>query len=511
MTTSQTYSFEGNILYVGGSGPGNYTTIQSAINDAVDGDTVFVFDDNSPYYECLSIKKIIKLIGENKETTIIDGNNEKSVIDISIDNITISDFSIRNSGGGFYQTGGIRVDSNNNKIKYCDIFSNTNGIKLEHSSDKNIISDCRIFSNRNYGINAKWSDNNEVHSCIISDNEIGIELSLSNNWIITNNVFTNNGIVFSGGSNDPEIIKELFDHKIENNSVNGESLLYLKNRNNIYLDDVSVGQIIIFNCKNIELKKLEISNTDTPIIIAFCEDIIITKCSLFSNNRNGLIIRYGKNIEVLDCDINNNYERGLLIGDSTGCHIKNCYIHSNRNSGICLVLLDNIYSSSKNHKISNCKLMKNNESGIEIKYFDKSISITNCIIKENKKHGIYLYETRKITVSYCNIESNHIYGIKILDSNKISIHHNNFINNSQHIYFESLRIYFLLGLTLFRSNYWDDRTEKGPYRIKGEIFVYKFDPFDDENREKLRDWIFYDWFPVKTPHDITTAYGCGIE
>jgi hypothetical protein len=39
----------GNWLYVGGSGPGNYTHIQDAINDSSDGDTVFVH--SGIYYE----------------------------------------------------------------------------------------------------------------------------------------------------------------------------------------------------------------------------------------------------------------------------------------------------------------------------------------------------------------------------------------------------------------------------------------------------------------------------
>ena len=37
-----------NISYVGGSGPGNYSKIQDAIENATKGDTVFVFDDSSP-------------------------------------------------------------------------------------------------------------------------------------------------------------------------------------------------------------------------------------------------------------------------------------------------------------------------------------------------------------------------------------------------------------------------------------------------------------------------------
>jgi hypothetical protein len=62
---------KGKTLYVGGSGPGNYTKIQDAIDDASDGDTVFVYDDSSPYYKNMVIDKKINLTGEHRETTVI--------------------------------------------------------------------------------------------------------------------------------------------------------------------------------------------------------------------------------------------------------------------------------------------------------------------------------------------------------------------------------------------------------------------------------------------------------
>ncbi|RLF63839.1 MAG: hypothetical protein DRN31_01550, partial [Thermoplasmata archaeon] len=82
---SVTGSSENNssgILYVGGSGPGNYTSIQSALDNASSGDTVFVYDDSSPYEECIVVDKSITIMGENRDTTAIDGNisiNAKSV------------------------------------------------------------------------------------------------------------------------------------------------------------------------------------------------------------------------------------------------------------------------------------------------------------------------------------------------------------------------------------------------------------------------------------------------
>jgi len=65
----------GNILYVGGSGPNNYTSIQSAINDASNGYTIYVYHGN--YNESVVINKSISLIG-------IEQNGKKPVINGSI-------------------------------------------------------------------------------------------------------------------------------------------------------------------------------------------------------------------------------------------------------------------------------------------------------------------------------------------------------------------------------------------------------------------------------------------
>ena len=86
--------FYGKTLYVGGLGPDNYTKIQDAIVNASDDDTVFVFDDSSPYYENIMIDKSINLIGENKNTTIIDGSRKDDVVHINADSVKLSFFTI---------------------------------------------------------------------------------------------------------------------------------------------------------------------------------------------------------------------------------------------------------------------------------------------------------------------------------------------------------------------------------------------------------------------------------
>jgi len=115
----------GNWLYVGGSGPGNYTKIQDAINASSDGDIVFVYDDSSPYYESLIINKSITLKGENKNTTIIDGTiSNTSLITIESSDIYIGDFTIRNSSryywGIFFEIKCNRVSIIDNIIKIIE-------------------------------------------------------------------------------------------------------------------------------------------------------------------------------------------------------------------------------------------------------------------------------------------------------------------------------------------------------------------------------------------------------
>ena len=60
----------GITLYVGGSGPGNYTMIQNAIDDASAGETVFVY--NGTYFENVIVNKTIDVIGEERNNTIIE-------------------------------------------------------------------------------------------------------------------------------------------------------------------------------------------------------------------------------------------------------------------------------------------------------------------------------------------------------------------------------------------------------------------------------------------------------
>ena len=123
----------GKILYVGGSGPGNYSKIQDAVDNASNGDTVYVFDDSSPYIENIIINKSINLTGENSYSTIIENSYRSGLIKIISDNVTISGFTLQNFlKWGVYCSGKNFVISHNRIIddEGMGIVSRASNVKI---------------------------------------------------------------------------------------------------------------------------------------------------------------------------------------------------------------------------------------------------------------------------------------------------------------------------------------------------------------------------------------------
>jgi len=92
------------------------------INDSKFGDTIYAFDDSSPYREFVIIDKSINHIGENPIITIIEGYNDlrQSVQQLNASSIHLHGFTIQNiayiSSWPFESYHAITISSNNNEI-----------------------------------------------------------------------------------------------------------------------------------------------------------------------------------------------------------------------------------------------------------------------------------------------------------------------------------------------------------------------------------------------------------
>ncbi|RLF45345.1 MAG: hypothetical protein DRN17_02730, partial [Thermoplasmata archaeon] len=202
-----------NILYVGGSGPNNYTSIQSAINDASNGYTIYVYPGN--YNESIVINKSISLIGieQNGEKPVIDGGGRSFAINISADGCIVKQFKIINYGdsSNWYIGYALRIFSNGNDIENNRIecsatailmsnasfnivinntITNTKGvgIRMEYRANSNLIKQNNVSDNTAFGIWVVRSDNNIITENMIIRSFDGIDLDEgANNTIISHN------------------------------------------------------------------------------------------------------------------------------------------------------------------------------------------------------------------------------------------------------------------------------------------------------------------------------------
>jgi parallel beta-helix repeat protein len=173
--------------------------IQDLIDNANPGDTIYI--PSGIYYENIVIDKSINLIGENKDSTIIDGNKKDDVIDINADSVKLNGFTVQHSSPHFEDGVGIRIDNSDNCIiTNCKISQNGRfGILIWNSHN------CHIFGNTisvaKTGINVEFDVfPQDYHQCIIEENIIkdttfGIYIIRNRDVVkIWNNIIVDNSI-----------------------------------------------------------------------------------------------------------------------------------------------------------------------------------------------------------------------------------------------------------------------------------------------------------------------------
>lgn len=195
--------------------PSDYPTIQEAIDAAAPGDVIQV--SGQTYYENIIVNKSVWLIGENPETTIIDGSKAGTVIYVYADNVKISGFTIRNSGIGkleFYS--GVHMNLSTNIEIVRNIISNNEfGLLLEDARN-NVINDNAISHSERDAIYLGNSTSSTISTNIMTNSTYGVWLERSSSYnVIRGNTITNSskGIRLAGNSNNNAV----YDNTLQDN------------------------------------------------------------------------------------------------------------------------------------------------------------------------------------------------------------------------------------------------------------------------------------------------------
>jgi len=242
----------------------NFSKISNAIDQYGNKDTIYVYNGTYNEHFAVGVDRSVNLIGENKDTTIIDNTNTPGYnpISISYGSISISGFTIKS------------------KLSYA------------YSIDANAASNCEISGNK--FIDGKGillfgffeiSSDNVISGNTFIDGLIEIAMLGRRNIISDNTV---NGISLGPRSNNNDI----YDNTILDNGIE----LYAASFNNIYDNTISNSNYGIyidggfFPSTLNHISKNTITNNDYGIYLFGNTKLNVISENEISNNQYGIVI-----------------------------------------------------------------------------------------------------------------------------------------------------------------------------------------------------------------------------
>lgn len=285
----------------------SYAGVQEAINavETLAGHEIRV--GLGVFSESVVVNKSVSLVGDNRDTSVIDGIRGSAAVTVVSDGVEIRSLSIRNG------VLGLLVDhADNCKIIDNVLYEGSYGLRLYHSRGS------YVAGNRVSGFS--W---------------FGVELDRSGNTTLRDNWLSQNqyGFGVDGGS-----LLDFLNDIGDSNRVNGKPIRYLVNQRDLIVDSSTwsdVGYLGFVNSSNIVVKDLEVQNNVQGVLLAGVTDSSVTGVRV-SHNWNGVYVAYSRNVSVYEVEATRNFDYGIKFFDSPSSRAFRNEVDSNGWAGIGL-------------------------------------------------------------------------------------------------------------------------------------------------------------------------------
>ncbi len=274
------YTCTASMIYV----PGNYSTIQAAVNAASPGDTIIVREGTYIENVVVNVNDLTVQTETGSTSTIVQAADPgHHVFEITADSVKLSGFTVTGASLEIEYPAGIYLYNADSCIISKNIASN-NGFGIHLSGSSNNMITNNTVSKCLWGIHLSGSSNNIFSNNTANVNNFdGISLSESSNNTLSDNAMSGNRYNFwvEGGYNLSYFIQRIDT----SNKVNGKPIYYLVDQKDKQIpnDAVFVG---IVNSTNITVKDLTLTNNGQGVLFAHTRNSRIENVAATHNAEN---------------------------------------------------------------------------------------------------------------------------------------------------------------------------------------------------------------------------------
>ncbi len=381
-------------IVVSQAGDGDYKNIQDALDEAKEGDTIFV--KAGKYEESLYVEANgIKLIGEGKDKVEVIAKNGESVISIAdVKGVEVSGFTFT------------YVAPENDEGNACVWISNGDDISFHDNKAQGA-----TYS----GIELSNVQNSKIYNNIAENNkQSGIFVNnVAYNLLIYKNISRNNGYHGLEVTDDGSV-PFVFSNNFKENKEAG-----------IYIHDY-VGPII----KNNNIT----GNGHSGIVISKQGRALVVSNEITDNKEDGIYMYKNGSARVISNKLVNNGISGMTINNSFATIINN-FILNNKQFGIdAYGKPDEDAEDLYEVTITKNTIQGNSYSGIGCGGNLLKLSASYNLIKSNKEDGILVYEESEGNVFNNLIIGAGLNGIEVRKDARAFVMNNTLVKNETGIY-----------------------------------------------------------------------------
>ncbi|MDD5778390.1 MAG: right-handed parallel beta-helix repeat-containing protein [Candidatus Thermoplasmatota archaeon] len=271
-------SAAGQILYVGGTGPHNYSTIQAALDVAVDGDTVFVY--GGTYHEQLVAGANVTLAGESAATTVVTGDFTGTVLRLEGKDVALQNLQFTRSGG---------------EARDALVYVSGSVLSAERC----------LFSAARHGVLMDRGQQARLANCSFSRTAIGMLIDRSTQVTVGNCTFVKNGLgVLAVNSTNLQV-------RGVTGSLNGVT-------------------VMAEGCTGMQVTGCRLFNgneNQASLFVERSDDVVVKNCTIFHSGR-GIRFAECNNASVINSAIYDS-KIGIEVSDTSRLHIRGSWLYDN--------------------------------------------------------------------------------------------------------------------------------------------------------------------------------------